>query len=1824
MAEEELKKAKTTRARHAGWVTRAIKQYESSKDSITVLQLIKDRISSQLTKLQDSNDTYTSLLTEEAELKEADEWMDDYFQKATEVLAEIDMKLDKTTKVAKVEGQPSSIDASIEELSKEIEAASPSDNTNSSESTNPGANAAERPTSSTVDISDSTANTDDTSSNSPSNEIQVQPPTFTPIDAWIDDLVVGRETSQSSPAANSDIHQMIARLEIDRDLPKVELPVFDGSPLAWPRFVEQFFVQVHSRPGLNDSRRMDLLQSHVKGDAKQIIHGLGYSGKNYAQSLKELKFAFGHRAMVARAYVDAIASGNVLPSHDATALRTFYIAVRDCIVVLHQMNYVGELSSSDVLQRTMTRIPYDKRGKWNDYVRNICRLREPTLKDLEKWLKDCIEAEFNPYAVSTRQPRQQQSSVSSGTVRHVSSNTAQASNDKTCPLCSAHHQLSSCPEYMCKSQEGRYELVKTLRLCFNCLNDNHMIAECRSSVHCKVAGCNRKHHTSLHRHRQQVVTPASEQPAEGQVNNIQSKPLQIYFQVLPVTVQGNNGRKVSTFALLDSGSDITMISSDLADDIGLGGQHETLKINTVNSSSFISSKRVSLSVRPLHEPDAPSIWIKEAWTKLGVFKCPPVKTADLKGLAHLCDIGIVDVPSDEVKLLIGANVPRAHIQIDCRDGHFDGPVAIRTLLGWCIMGPSTDNLRDNVEANVNFIVEQNDELSFQVEKFWKTESFGVSAAFKKPTSIEDLRATEVLDQHTRFENGRFEVPMLWRDVNCKLPDNRSVAERRFELLRKRLSKDSNLQESYQAVIDGYIANGYARKLTIEEEVSANDKTWYLPHHCVLNPNKPGKVRVVFDAAATYNGVSLNSHLMSGPDLANNLFAVLQRFRMKPVALVADIKEMFHQFRVPDLHSDALRFLWKEDLQQAGPPQVYKMLVHIFGAKDSPCCVNFALRRAAKHVDENINETILSNFYVDDMLKAVEDVPTAITVAHNTSSILASHGFQLTKWMSSSREVLASMPQSTRAIPELDLDLDQLPLQRALGLSWNVQEDCFTFRPVVKTVNLTKRTLISIISSIFDPCGFLTPFTFRAKCIIQDVWRAGLDWDDLIPGDIQERWKIWYDELEQLSSLRIPRFHGCTSATTLELHVFSDASESAFAAAAYLRMFAGDVISVSFLASKSHIAPVKQVLTIPKLELQGAVMAIRLSNSLAEDLDVSRTVFWTDAFTVLRYVNNEHRRWKIFVANRVAEIRESSEPNQWRYVPTTLNPADDATRGLSAQMIVSPNRWINGPSFLWQSEDHWPIQPEITPPKDSDDDIRRSVGTVMMTAAVQDGEKTFNISDVIDTQRFSSWLNLQRHTAWVLRAAKNFCALLSRNLPVTHTYLSVPELHDAEMSLVRLAQQEGFPAEYKSLQQNNELDERSSIFSLTPFLDVSLDMIRVGGRLHHASIVDEAKHQFLLPYDHHITRLLARDAHMRLMHGGPEHMIASLRQRFWPVKCRQMVKKIQHDCMDCRRKSVQPAVPLMANLPKQRISGFTRPFQFTGLDYFGPMTAKRARSRVKKWGCIFTCLVTRAIHLELADSLLTDDFIMALRCFICRRGQPAEIFSDNGTNFKGAERELQENLHQLDQERIHKFLQRSHTTWHFIPPYSPHFGGVWESLVKSVKRALQAVLKEQIVTESVLRTTLIEVEAVVNSRPLTYNSSDPTDFTALTPNHFLHGGATIITPPGSFETQEICSRKRWRQSQVIADHVWRRWLQQYLPTLTVRSHWQAEVRNLQVNDLVVLAEDNIPRGQWNLGRILEVYPSVDGRVRSVKIKTARGEYCRPAAKIALLEEGHVES
>jgi len=410
---------------------------------------------------------------------------------------------------------------------------------------------------------------------------------------------------------------------------------------------------------------------------------------------------------------------------------------------------------------------------------------------------------------------------------------------------------------------------------------------------------------------------------------------------------------------------------------------------------------------------------------------------------------------------------------------------------------------------------------------------------------------------------------------------------------------------------------------------------------------------------------------------------------------------------------------------------------------------------------------------------------------------------------------------------------------------------------------------------------------------------------------------------------------------------------------------------------------------------------------------------------------------------------------------------------------------------------------------------------------------------------------------------------------------------------------------------------SSIYRLDPVLDNGI--LRVGGRLRRTAMPEERKHPAILDKNHHVSSLILRHFHVQTGHGGRNHMLSQARKTYWITNGNSAARKVLSHCVTCRKHRGKAGEQKMADLPSERLVPDLPPFSNVGLDYFGPFEVRRGRSTVKRYGVIFTCMTSRAVHLEVACSLSTDSCISAIRRFLCRRGQVQHLRSDNGTNLVGAERELREALRTLDQRKIHQTLMKERVQWSFNPPTASHHGGFWERLIRMARHVLCSVLKRQTLEDEGLQTVFCEVEAILNSRPITTVSGDPQDLEALTPNHILLLRTNPILPPGVFSRSDLYHRRRWRRVQYMAELFWKRWLLEYLPLLQERQKWSRARRNFIPGDIVLIADNTAPRSSWLLGRIIEAKPDARGQVRVVKLKTKTGILERPVSKICLVLE-----
>lgn len=645
-------------------------------------------------------------------------------------------------------------------------------------------------------------------------------------------------------------------------------------------------------------------------------------------------------------------------------------------------------------------------------------------------------------------------------------------------------------------------------------------------------------------------------------------------------------------------------------------------------------------------------------------------------------------------------------------------------------------------------------------------------------------------------------------------------------------------------------------------------------------------------------------------------------------------------------------------------------------------------------------------------------------------------------------------------------------------------------------------------SVFDPLGFLAHFVVYAKILMQEIWRSKIDWDDSLPPLYKEKWMSWLYRLPQVEQVHIPRLYSIklspTPPTSIQLHLFVDAGLEAFAAAAYFRIENESGVDSCLVEAKSRVAPIKPM-SVPRLELQGAVLGTRLVGSIVNShigLHINKTIIWCDSRTVLSWINSDLRRYNQFVTFRVAEILDSSHNISWRWIPSEFNVADEATKSTNTPDLSVTSRWFVGPEFLRDDDDDWKFELD-TPDFETEEEMR----PLFLLSHLE-----IPVFELIDFTRFSKWQRLVRTVAYVWRFIHNTKTQIDRRrLGV----FSSEELLMAEIFLFKKIQYDCFQEELVILRfnetapvsQRKDFAKTSVIRTCSAYLDDD-GIIRMRGRIDGAAYIpDSAQRPIILDRSHYVTRLLVNFYHEKYKHINHQTVLNEVKQKYWIPKLRVLVNVIRNSCQRCKNTSAVPKIPEMAPLLDVRLAAYTRAFTYVGIDYFGPILVVFGRGTAKRWGVLITCLTTRGIHLEIAHSLDTSSCIMAIYNFISIRGQPKEFYSDNGTNFHGANNTLRDEYKKMDKNRIQEEFTSSEFKWTFNPPAAPHMGGIWERMIQTVKNCLDAAMTSRYPTDEILKNLFAEVMHIVNSRPLTYVSLDSPDDEVLTPNHFILGSSS---------------------------------------------------------------------------------------------------------------------
>ncbi|XP_041968345.1 uncharacterized protein LOC121725422 isoform X2 [Aricia agestis] len=667
---------------------------------------------------------------------------------------------------------------------------------------------------------------------------------------------------------------------------------------------------------------------------------------------------------------------------------------------------------------------------------------------------------------------------------------------------------------------------------------------------------------------------------------------------------------------------------------------------------------------------------------------------------------------------------------------------------------------------------------------------------------------------------------------------------------------------------------------------------------------------------------------------------------------------------------------------------------------------------------------------------------------------------------------------------------------------------------------------------------------------------------------------------------------------------TDASETAYGACVYIRSVdSNGFITVRLLISKSRVAPIKPT-TTPRLELCGALLGSRLCTKVKESITIPihSCYFWCDSTIVLGWLKTSTSQLKKFVANRVNEIQENTSGSTWSYVPSKLNPSDILSRGLRSDLIRDCKIWWDGPQFLEKDESFWPSLPKI-----SKENLPETICNLSVTNSSKNNyenkitQSLVNLSilqNLID--KYSDINKLQRVVAYILRFIYN---LKNKNNKIKG-FLTCTELQNSLNLILHASQLEMFPEEYSLLKEGKSLPRKNRLISLTPFLDAN-NLIRVGGRLANSQYDYNVKHSVILCNKHPLTKIIFRNAHERLLHGGPQLLLSFIRQSYWPLGGRNLAKGIVNKCVQCFRQKATSIQPIMGQSPACR-SALEFPFLHCSADYGGPILIADRKGRgcklIKSYLCIFTCLAVKAVHLELVTDLTKEAYLATLNRFISRRGKPQSIMSDNGTNFVGAAN-LINNM--LQESNAISTISQEGIEFSFSPAYSPHFNGVAEAAVRCTKYHLKRLLKLTNLTYEEMATLLTQIEGILNSRPITPLSNEPSDLTALTPSHFLIGRPLLSVPHPCVSDVSITSLERYKRVELLRQHFWNRFHNEYVLLLQQKTKWTAASSALSEGALVLVKDKSLPPLLWLLGRVQKVYPGGDGVVRVADILTRKG-------------------
>ncbi|CAO4386590.1 unnamed protein product [Caenorhabditis nigoni] len=1147
------------------------------------------------------------------------------------------------------------------------------------------------------------------------------------------------------------------------------------------------------------------------------------------------------------------------------------------------------------------------------------------------------------------------------------------------------------------------------------------------------------------------------------------------------------------------------------------------------------------------------------------------------------------------------------------------------------------------------------DLDKQLEMSWNLEILGLEPPDKRMEKKE--LDNELLDRFRKSavkdEDDKIYVAFPFNGREVDLQDNSEVAMKRLVSLFRTKLKDRKARKAYEDILKQQLASEIIEEVT--EEMNTTGPTYYIPHDVVVKEDSTTtKLRIVLDASSHRKGeLSLNECLHPGPSLLQPIHGILLRCRLTEFLMIGDIEKAFHQVRIQPEFRNVTRFLWVRDIDKEPVGDnlvIYRFTRLPFGVACSPFLLSVTIEAYLEVDPDELNEKVQRCLYVDNVVIPLDGKEELSDLHPRLKHKFKKMHMNLREFLCNDPEVMAKIPEEDKAASTSS---------KLLGHVWDSVDDTFGIKIATPPKGIpTKREVVAFHAQTYDPTGLLAPIVVQTKLLIRKLWEKKVPWTRKIPEVLHPLWNEIASGFKD-RVFKIPRrLFKDYDKTGVKLILFSDATKDNYAVTAYLRVKAlnGEFES-KLIYSKSRIRPCHSNFSIPQMELLGLECAVNAAINLVGELgiNIEQVVFFTDSTCVLHWVhkkvgNHIGLRW---AANRVAKVRKGLQrlselqlDPRVRYVRTDQNPADIASRGAILAVLRDLTMWHNGPIFLHLPEDQWPKWLEDIPDNPREFHILL-VGASMMTTDTEETkvEKEEKLeesgqtksSTIVPYDRTNSLRKLTSVVRYGLQFVLNIVKKRNARFPekkvsfggYTMRQFQLAADDNDEITKRRIARTFIISDHYKDAEETLQVTPPQQ-FQPQLGADGLYRHNRPFIKSTNPSIGSEMKHPIILIDKHPLARMLVYEIHESLLHQGIKQVVYEVQKRYWIKNIGRLVRKVRASCTRCQKLHARPfKYPYADALPSVRCQ-IVVPFSCVGLDLFGPLYHKSKYGEGKVWVLIVTCMVTRGVHLEIMPDNTTVSFITSLGRVFARRGVPQYILSDNAPTFKLGYDMMNTDLKTLVNQSasLTSYLAEKEIEVKLITPFSPWKGAVYERLIAIAKNMIFKVIGTNRVSLLDLESLLIEVEGIMNNRPITPNQQHLVDSEAVRPIDFLLPNARLSLPidrEGVVSVirkgaTEQLTRKLMEGTNALKEKLWNRFSEEYLNFLRESVNRKAAHSRITpaVGQVVLVVTNLVKRYKWPLGRIEELLYSSEGKVQSVRVKVGKNVVEKSVSHLIPLE------